>query len=493
MFAGLLAALEMQNLLYLFSGSVLGLLIGAAPGLGPVFGLALFLSMTFTMPPAGAIIFMSAFYAACVYGGSITAILLNTPGTPGSVATCFDGYAFTKRGEAGRALGISTMASLVGGLMGVFALLFLGPPLARWSLRIGPPEFFMLALVGLCLVSMASKGNTVKGLMMSGLGLMLSFVGRSVVTAEKRFVFGSMYLEDGVAFVPVVIGVFAFAQAMVLANELGSISELHSNVSGVWTGVMDVVKRPVSVLRNAVFGTVIGILPGLGINAANFMCYVAEKNFSKNPDEFGNGAVEGIIAPEAANNGSTTGSLIPAFGLGVPGSATAALFISALMIHGLQPGHGFFVSEDNLFPTIIWGMLFAQIAFFVMGVVGAKWFAKITLVPNSLLVPIILVLCFVGSLSYRGMFADVIVMVVAGVGGYYLQKCKFPLACLILGMILGPLAEDNFCRSMRMSRYSVAIFFERPISLALFLLIVIAFTVPPIRKWRKAKREAAQG
>lgn len=493
MFAGLLAALEMQNLLYLFAGSVLGLLIGAAPGLGPVFGLALFLSMTFTMPPAGAIIFMSAFYAACVYGGSITAILLNAPGTPGSVATCFDGYAFTKRGEAGRALGISTMASFVGGIMGVLALLFLGPPLARLSLDIGPPEFFMLALVGLCLVSMASKGNTIKGLMMSGLGLMLSFVGRSVVTAEKRFIFNTLYLEDGVAFVPVVIGVFAFAQAMVLSNEAEITGELNSNVSGVWTGVMDVVKRPVSVLRNAAFGTIIGILPGLGINAANFMCYVAEKNFSKNPDAFGTGVVEGIIAPEAANNGSTTGSLIPAFGLGVPGSATAALFISALMIHGLRPGADFFKGETSIFPTIIWGMLFAQVAFLVMGLIGAKWFAKITLVPNSLLVPIILVLCFVGSLSYRNMFEDVIVMVIFGIAGYYLQKCKYPLACLILGMILGPLAEDNFCRSLLLSRNSVTIFFTRPISLVLFLLIVVAFATPPIRKLMKKRKEAAQG
>lgn len=489
MLDSLALALQPANLLYLGAGSVLGLLIGAAPGLGPVFGLALFLSMTFTMPPAGAIIFMSAFYGACVYGGSITAILLNAPGTPGSVATTFDGYAFTRRGEAGRALGISTMSSFAGGVTGVLALLFLGPPLAVLSLRIGPPEFFMLALVGLCLVSLASKGNTVKGLIMSGLGLMLSFVGRSVVTGERRFDFGTIYLEDGVQFVPVVIGVFALAQAMVLARELGVISGTTGNVSGVWQGCKDVLQRPISLIRNSVMGTLIGILPGLGINAANFICYVTEKSLSKNPDEFGNGSIEGIIAPEAANNGSTTGSLIPAFGLGVPGSATAALFISALMIHGLQPGHGFFTSSDNLFNTIIWGMLFAQIAFFVLGVVGAKYFAKITLVPNSLLVPIIMVLCFVGSLSYRGIMMDVLVMVVAGVFGYYLQKNKYPLACLILGMILGGLAEDNFCRTMRMSRYSVMVFIERPISLILLLSIVVAFSVGPVKKLIARRRK----
>lgn len=481
MLDGLLAVLQVNNLLYLFAGSTLGLLIGAAPGLGPVFGLALFLSMTFSMTPAGAIIFMSAFYAACVFGGSVTAILLNTPGTPGSVATCFDGYALTKRGEGGRALGISAMSSFIGGVTGVLALFFLGPPLAVASLAIGPPEFFMLAAVGLTLVALASKGNTIKGLMMSGLGLMLSFVGRSVVTAERRFSFGTIYLEDGVQFVPVVIGVFAFAQALVLANETGFIAEVQGNVSGVWQGCRDVLMRPVSVIRNAVMGTLIGILPGLGINAANFICYVTEKNLSKNPDEFGSGSIEGMIAPEAANNASTTGSLIPAFGLGVPGSATAALFLSALMIHGLQPGHGFFTSSDNLFNTIIWGMLFAQVAFLALGLAGAKYFAKITLVPNSLLVPIILVLCFVGSLSYRGMYMDVVLMLIAGIGGYYLQKHKYPLACLILGMILGGLAEDNFCRTMRLSRYSLSVFVNRPISLVLLLCIIAAFCIGPVK------------
>jgi putative tricarboxylic transport membrane protein len=490
MFAGLMSALAFNNLLYLFSGSVLGLLIGAAPGLGPVFGLALFLSMTFSMPPAGAIIFMASFYAACVYGGSITAILLNAPGTPGSVATCFDGYAFTRRGEAGRALGISTMASFAGGITGVLALFFLGPPLAVASLAIGPPEFFMLAAAGLFLVALATKGNTIKGLMMSGLGLMLSFVGRSVVTGEKRFDFGTLYLEDGVQFVPVVIGVFAFAQAMVLANETGVISEIRSKVSGVWQGCMDVLRRPVSLIRNACMGTLIGILPGLGINAANFICYVTEKSLSKNPDAFGTGVVEGIIAPEAANNGSTTGSLVPAFGLGVPGSASAALFLSALMIHGLQPGHGFFTRADNLFSTIIWGMLFAQVAFLVLGLIGARYFAKVTLVPNSLLVPMIMVLCFVGALSYRGIFLDVLVMLVAGGAGYYLQKHRYPLACLILGMILGPLAEDNFCRSMLLSRYSLKIFVTRPISLILLLCIVVAFVWGPLKQLIRKKRAA---
>lgn len=489
MLEGLMIALNLSNLFNLFLGSILGLIIGAAPGLGPVFGLALLLPLTFSMTPAGAIIFMSSFYASCVYGGSITAVLINVPGTPGSIATCFDGYPMNRKGECGRALGISVTASFIGGVTGVLALLFLGPPLAKWSLAIGPSEFFLLATLGLCLISLASKGNIIRGLIMVGLGLMLSFVGRSVVTGEVRFTLGTLYLEDGVQFVPLVIGVFAFAQAMILANDTETYADVDSKVSGVLLGVKDVLSRPVTAIRNSVMGTLIGILPGLGINAANFMCYVTEKSLSKNPDEFGTGVVEGVIAPECGGNASTTGSLVPAFGLGVPGGASAALFISALMIHCLQPGHGFFTSSGALFPTIIWGMFFSQAAFLILGLCGAKHFAKITKVPNSLMVPIILALTFLGSLAYRGMLSDMIVMVVAGVLGYYLQKFKFPLPCIILGMILGGLAEDNFCRTMRLSRYSLSVFYTRPISLVLVILILFAFTYGPIKGFIKGRKK----
>ena len=489
MFDGLMIALELNNLVNLFLGSVLGLIIGAAPGLGPVFGLALFLPMTFSMTPAGAIIFMSSFYASCVYGGSITAFLINVPGTPGSIATCFDGYPMNRKGECGRALGISVTASFIGGVTGVLALLFLGPPLAVLSLAIGPSEFFLLATLGLCLIALATKGNIIRGLIMVGLGLMLSFVGRSVVTGEARFNLGTIYLEDGIQFVPLVIGVFAFAQAMILSNDTETYSSsADAKVAGVLNGVMDVLRRPKTVIRNSILGTVIGILPGLGINAANFMCYVTEKSLSKKPDEFGTGVVEGIIAPESGGNASTTGSLVPAFGLGVPGGASAALFISALMIHGLQPGHGFFTSSGHLFSTIICGMFFSQVAFLILGLCFAKQFAKITQVPNNLMVPMILVLTFLGSLAYRGMLSDMFVMLIAGVLGYYLQKFKFPLPCIILGMILGGLAEDNFCRAMRLSRYSLSVFYTRPISLVLVLIIIFSFTYSPLKNYIKSRK-----
>ena len=351
----------------------------------------------------------------------------------------------------------------------------------------------MLAVAGLALVALASKGNTVKGIIMSGLGLMISFVGRSVVTGERRFVFGTIYLEDGIQFVPMVIGLFALAQAMVLANQSGAIAPLKKSVSGVLTGCMDVLKNPITVIRSSVLGAVIGIVPGLGINAANFIAYVVEKNSAKDADTFGQGNVKGIIAPECANNAVTSAALIPAFGLGVPGSSTAALFLSALMIQGLQPGYAFFTSGNDLFPTIVWGMLFAQASFLVLGLLGARYFAKITQVPNSILVPFILSLSVVGSFALRGQMMDVVVMIIAGVAGYYLQKNGYPLACLILGLILGNLAEDNFCRAMRISRNSLSIFFTRPVSLILILIIAFSFAWPQIKKHlSKAKAQKVQ-
>jgi len=480
----LLQALSPANLLNICSGTVLGILIGAAPGLGPVFALAILLPMTYSMEAAAAIIFMSAVYAGCVYGGSISSILLNTPGTPGNVATCFDGFALSKRGEAGRALGISTAASFVGGIVGVLSLAFLGQALAQLSLNIHSAENFMLAFAGLCLVAVASKGNALKGVIMGGLGMMLTFVGRSVVTAEKRFTFGSIYLEDGIEFVPVVIGAFALAQAFILATEKGSMAgnQEAAKVSGVMRGVKDVLAHPLVTLRSAVIGAVIGIVPGLGINAASFITYVVEKNRSKDPVPFGEGNPKGLIAREAANNAVTSSALIPAFALGVPGSSTAALFLSALTIQGIRTGYSFFTANGNMVNVIIWGMVLAQVAFVIFGLLGARFFAKVTKVPNSLLVGIILVLSVLGAYASRRQILDVVVMVAAGIIGYFLQKKKFPLSCLILGMILGNLAEDNFCRAMLLSRNSLSIFVTRPISLVFVLVIVISFAWPFVKK-----------
>ena len=488
--SALLTAISPLNLVYMLVGTVLGILIGAAPGLGPVFALAILLPMTYSMSATSSVIFLSAVYGACCYGGSISAILLNTPGTPGNVATCFDGYPMTRKGEAGRALGISTMASLVGGLFGVAAFALLGNALAQLSLKIGAAEYFLLAVAGLCLVALAAKGNALKGIIMGGLGLMLTFIGRSVVTGDKRFTFGTVYLEDGLQFIPIVIGAFALAQALILVNEKGAMSASDSKVSGVMAGTKEVFKFPVPLIRSSVLGTIIGIVPGLGINAASFITYVVEKNAAKDKDTFGEGNTKGLIAPQTAIGAVTSSALIPAFALGVPGSSSAALFLSALSIHGVQTGYSFYSKNGDMVGTIIWGMLLAQFAFAILGLLGAKYFAKITEMPNSLLVPLILMLSVVGAYATRRQVMDVVVMLVAAVIGYCLERNKFPLSCLILGLILGSLAEVNYCRAMRLSGNSWSIFITRPISLALIVVIVVCFAWPFLKKLFGKKRTA---
>lgn len=469
MFDGLLNLFNASSLLFLMAGSLGGLIIGVLPGLGPVFALSLFLPLTFSMPAVDALIFLGATYASCVYGGSISAILINTPGTPGSIATCFDGYPMAKKGEGGKALGIATTGSFVGGILGVLALAFIGPMLAEWSLLLGPAEYFMLTLAGLSLVAVAGRGDTKRGLIMGGFGLMLSFFGRDVITGTNRFTFGIHYLEEGIAFVPFVIGVFALSQAMILADEKGSIAKAEK-VGGMLEGVKEVFKRPVTLIRSSVLGVVLGIMPGVGINVSNFVAYLVEKRCAKDPDSFGKGDSRGLMAPEIANNASSTSTLIPAFALGIPGGSSAAIFLGAMMIHGLRPGHAFFTSP--MIPTLIWGFIFGQIAFLIFGVLFANYFAKLTLVPNGLLVPIVGLLSFVGAFAYRNSILDVLLMLTFGFLGYLMVKNKFPLACMVLGIILGNMAESNFFRAIRISHGSYSIFFTRPISLVLFIVVL---------------------
>lgn len=289
----------------------------------------------------------------------------------------------TRKGEAGRALGISTVSSLVGGQFGVAAFALLGNALAQLSLKIGAAEYFLLAVAGLCLVALAAKGNALKGIIMGGLGLMLTFIGRSVVTGDKRFTFGTVYLEDGLQFIPIVIGAFALAQALILVNEKGAMSASDSRVSGIMAGTREVFKFPVPLIRSSVLGTIIGIVPGLGINAASFITYVVEKNAAKDKDTFGEGNTKGLIAPQTAIGAVTSSALIPAFALGVPGSSSAALFLSARSIHGIQTGYSFYSKNGDMVSTIIWGMLLAQFAFAILGLLGAKYFAKITEMPKE--------------------------------------------------------------------------------------------------------------
>lgn len=472
----ILAAIQMamspSNLLFLLAGSIVGLIIGVLPGLGPTFAVALFLPFTFGLPADQSLIMLAAIYASTAYGDGITSILLNVPGGPGGVAVTFDGYPLTKNGKAGMALGALAGSSFIGGIVGVLALIFIAPPLAEFSLKIGPAEYFMLAMFGLSMVAVAGKGDTGKGLILGCLGLILAFVGTDVITGYERFTFGSSFLEDGISFVSATIGLFALSQAFILAEEGGSIAGEFVLATNPWGGFWAAVKNWWVSLRSSLLGVGIGMIPGIGISIASFLSYTIEQRFSKNPESYGTGNIRGVIAPQAASNACVSGELIPALSLGIPGGATAAIFIAALTIHGIRPGLDFFKSGGVMVDTIFVGMILAQVLFLIIGMTAAPIFAKITKVPNAILVPTIVVLSFMGAFAVRNAIEDMVVAIVFGLLGYVLFKNKWPVQCLILGMVLGEMAESNFHRALQISDGSYGIFVQKPISLILFLIIM---------------------
>lgn len=472
-------ALQAQNVLYLLLGTAIGLVIGALPGLGPLFGVALFLPFTFSMPAATAIIFLVSIHAATAYGDSIASILINTPGGVGSVAACWDGYPLAKKGKAALALGISTFGSLLGGIIGWITLILIAPLLARFAMQFGPPENFMLGIMALSLLAIAARGEHMRGLILGGVGLLLAFVGQDPIEGlNYRFTFGIDFLQDGLKLVPVTVGLFALSQAIVLSEEGGSIADVVDYVGGsVWEGVREAVRRPMTIIRGGIIGILLGIMPALGISTANIIAYLVEKRSSKDPDSFGEGNPAGLLAPETAKSACVVGDLIPTFTLGIPGSATTAILMVALIIHDLEPGPRFF--QSGVAPyTVFAGILLAQFAFFLSGMALARYFAKIVLIPNALLVPSIVLLSFVGSFAMRNRIEDIAVTIVFGVLGYWLQKAKWPMACLVLGMVLGDLVESNFHRSLRIGDDSPSIFFDRPISLVLLILTAVFLIWP---------------
>ncbi|HVO92285.1 MAG TPA: tripartite tricarboxylate transporter permease [Terriglobales bacterium] len=461
-------------------GSAFGMVIGALPGLGPLFGVALMLPLTFGMPPATAIIFLTAVHAATAYGDSFASIMINAPGGVGSVASCWDGYPMAQQGKAGVAMGISTFGSFIGGVTGWISLVLLSPLLIMVAVHMGPPEYFMVAIMALSLLALASGEQPLKGLFLGGIGLLLSFIGRDPITAEARFTFGITYLEDGLPLAAVVLGLFALSQALVLSQEEGSISQFRT-IGNIWHGFLEVLKFPATVARASVVGIFMGVLPALGLSSANVVAYFVEKRAAKDPEKFGQGDSRGLLAPEIAKNACIVGDLIPTFALGIPGSSVTAIFLAAMIMHGLQPGPEFFSRSGALPYTVFAGILLAQVSFFIMGLLFARQFAKAVLIPNALLVPIIVVLSFVASLALRGDVEDIVVTFVFGFLGYLMSIYRYPAACVVLGLVLGDLVEANFQRSLLIGRGSYLIFFTRPLSLTLFILTVLMLVWPYLK------------
>lgn len=475
---GLFAVFEGQNFLFLLLGTAYGLLVGALPGLGPSFGVASMLPVTFVLPPSTAIIFLAAIHASTTYGDSIASILLNTPGGAGSVASCWDGYPLAREGRAGFALGIATAGSTIGGVIGWVCLMFVSPILMTLALMIGPPEYAMIALLALSLVSVASEGETLKGLILGGVGLLLAFVGFDPTSGFIRFSFGTLYLRDGIGIIPVTLGLFALSQAITLATEKSErISETFSATDRVLDGFFHALRYPMTILRAGLIGIFLGVMPALGIATANIVAYLSEKKASKNPETFGKGNPRGLLAPEVAKNSCVVGDLVPTFTLGIPGSTVTALFLAALMLQGITPGPDFF-QKGAFSYTVFMGILVAQIAFCLMGLMTSRYFSKIVRIPNAAIVPCIVVLSVVGAFAVNNDLSDVLVTIIFGVGGYILKKYRFPVVCIVLGLVLGKMIESNFHRALILGYGEYTIFVKRPISLAILILIFVFLTWP---------------
>jgi putative tricarboxylic transport membrane protein len=457
---------------------LLGLFLGALPGVGPAVAVAILASLTFGWSAADALVFLGVLYPACTYGGSISAILFNVPGHGGSAATVLDGFPMCEKGQGATALGFSVTASFMGGLVGSCALILFSPVLAQFGLRFGPAENFILAILGLSIISVVIRTSTVKGLVCASLGLLLSTAGYDVITGHIRYDFGTLYLQDGIPFVQALIGLFAISQVISLSLSGQSISR-HAELKGnTVQGFIETFRYPFTLIRSSVIGTVVGALPGAGMVTASFLSYAETVRASKDPDSFGKGNSEGVIAAEAANNSAIMAELIPTITLGIPGGAGVAVFLGVMIMHGITPGPLAFVQSQQAISALFLGLLLSNFFILMCGMSIARYFAHATLTPNYVIVPSILILSLFGSYGLRNSIQDVLLTVFFGFLGYALKKTGFPVVPLILGLILGPIAERGLQQALMISGGQVGIFFASPTARVMWLLLLIALTAP---------------
>src|SRR5262245_32991051 len=475
--SGFAAALSLQNLAFALAGCVLGTLIGVLPGVGPAAGTAILIPLTFKLDPTGAIIMLAAIYYGAMYGGTITSVLINVPGEAASVVTCIDGYQMARQGRAGAALGIAAIGSFVGGVFASLALAMVAPPLVRFALSFGPPEFFSLMLLGLCLVTGLAGRSLVAALLMTLFGLLIALIGLDPVRGAPRFTFGITELYDGLGFVPVVMGLFGVAEIL-LTIERPFRQALDTRIHRLWPNREEWKRSAAAIWRGTGIGFVLGLIPGVGAVIPTFMAYILEKRLSRHPEKFGTGVIEGVAAPETANNAYANASMIPLLVLGVPSSPTIAILMGAFIINGLTPGPFLFQERPDLAWTVIASFFVGNAILLILNLPLVGLWAKLLKVPYQYLCAGTLLFCVVGAYSLKGTVFDVGVMLAFGVIGYWLRKLGFPLAPAVLALILGPLMEKSLRTSLEISGGDFGIFLARPISATLLvgaaLIIVVA-------------------
>lgn len=478
--------LSFEGLLVLVLGTVLGIILGAMPGIGSTVAVAMVLPFTLTMSQAPAIILLLAVYAGSVYGGSIAAILINTPGTPQSAATCLDGYPMAQRGEAGLALGWATISSVIGGLVSAVVLIFAAPQLAAFALEFGPIETFSLILLGMTCIVSVSTGSVVKGLLAGMIGIFLSTVGGDPILGEMRFTFGNWQLFGGFNLLAVVIGVFALSEVFMRASARQStVSDLVS-FNGVVLPRLNMWKgRVKNLVKSVAIGNVIGVLPGTGAATAAFISYAEARRSSPNGDNFGKGEPDGIISSEAANNAVTGGALVPTMALGIPGDAITAVMLATLTLHGITPGPRLVEDNPTLIATIFVGFFIINLLLLPLGMLLARVAAPILRVREAFMMTAIVILCAVGIYFVRGNPFDLLVMGGAGFIGFLLRRQGFPMAPLVIGMVLGPTLELTLRQGLILTDGNFLAFFTgHPIALVLGLTAVAALLLPVVRALR---------
>ncbi len=482
--AGLLSP---GTLIFLLAGVLVGLVFGVIPGLGGTTALALLLPLTYGMEVTHAFAMAGGIMGAIAMGGSISAILLNAPGTGPSAATCIDGHPLAKQGRAANAIGAVATASPLGGLFGVLTLLLVLPVARDIVLLFGPPEFFLVAVFGIVTVAISSAKNLLRGLIAGGIGLMLSFVGYDTVHGGVRYTFGSDYLWDGIPLIPSLVGLFGMAEMIRLSIEGGTVAADAKTVKldGVWSGVRATLRNWQVVIRGSITGTLIGAIPGVGGTVATFIAYSTTKKADRDPDSFGTGRIEGIIAPESANNAKDSGALLPTLAFGIPGSAEMAVFLGILMLHGMQPGPTIFADhQDKIYGLILALTLSAVLASFV-GITFVRWLAAITLIKGQILAPVVIAVSLVGVYAINLTPGDVVLAAVIGVLGYLMLRFDYPRLPLVIALILGETAERGFQQSMMIGNGDLSIFVHSITSIILVVLILLSLSwsfVPMLRK-----------
>ena len=479
------------NLLFCFLGVLMGTLVGVLPGLGPTAAIALLLPNTFHVSPVTAIIMLAGIYYGAMYGGSTTSILVNIPGEAASVITCLDGYQMALKGRAGPALGIAAFGSFIAGTISIIGLMLVAPPLAKFALAFGPPEYFSLMLLGIIILIYLASGSILKALMIFVFGLLISTIGMDAISGTQRLTFGILELCDGVGLIPAIMGLFGVAEVIANVEQAIRTDVITTKVKNLLPNLQDWKDSFWPIIRGSFLGFFIGILPGPAPVISSFTSYAIEKKLSKHPEKFGTGVIEGVAGPESANNSATGGAFIPLFTLGIPVNSVIAILLGAFMIHGIQPGPMIITKHADLFWGTVMSMYLGNVMLLILNLPLIGLWVQVLKVPYPILFPLILLFCLVGVYSLNYSLVEIALMIGFGVFGYLARKFQFEMAPLVLAIVIGPMMENNLRLSLVISQGNPMIFITHPISAA-FIFITLALLISPLVPWIGKKRQKLQ-